>query len=131
MKLKNLVWQSEIVTSIFWVVFFMILFFVNPYKAEAGIFVLFFISLLLAFAGTWGILEFRLVTKVKGFDAVNSKVFNSFRHGFMVSLVVSGLLFMQGIEVLTLWDGVIFVLAIILFEAYFLTRSTVIKENDE
>lgn len=131
MKLKNFFWQSEVLTSICWVIFFMIMFFVNPYKAEASIFILFFLSLLFAFAGTWGILEFRIVTKIKGLDGVNRKIFNSFRHGFMVSLAVSGLLFMQGIEVLTLWDGVVFVLAIILFEAYFLTRSTVINESDD
>jgi len=100
----------------------MILFFVNPYKADAGIFVLFFISLLFALAGTWGVLEFRIITRTRGFDAIQSKIFSSFRHGFMVSLVISGLLFMQGIEVLTFWDGVVFVLAIVLFEAYFLTR---------
>ena len=108
----------------------MIMFFVNPYKADAGIFVLFFLILLFALAGTWGVLEFRLTTRIKGFDAIQSKIFNSFRHGFMISLIISGLLFMQGIEVLTFWDGTIFVLAIALFEAYFLSRKPRDLSND-
>jgi hypothetical protein len=36
---------------------------------------------------------------------------------------------MKGADVLSVWDGVIFVLAIILFEAYFMTRGSVLSEN--
>ncbi|HRY60320.1 MAG TPA: hypothetical protein P5096_02995 [Patescibacteria group bacterium] len=123
MRLNNFLWIFEILTCVFWVVFLSILFFINPYNAKAEIFILFFISLLIALAGTWTITEFRLVTKYRGMDALNRKLSNSFRHGFMTSLVISGLLFMQGLRVLKVWDAVMFVLAIALFEAYFLTRG--------
>ena len=133
MKLKNFFWQSEVLTSLCWIVFFLVLFFVNPQKADSGIFILFFVSLLFAITGTWGLLEFRFVTKIKGFDGINKKIFSSFRHGFMIAIIISGLIFMQGIEVLTAWDSVVFILAIALFEAYFLTRkgSTMIDQKSD
>ena len=131
MRLKNFLWIFEILTCVFWVIFLIILFFVNPYNAKAEVFVLFFISLLIAFAGTWAVTEFRLVTRYRGMDMLNRKLSNSFRHGFMVSLVVSGLLFMQGIGVLRVWDAAMFVLAIALFEAYFLTRGNIISGDSK
>ena len=129
MRLKNFLWLVEILTIIFWVIFLLILFFINPYKSEASIFTLFFISLLFAFAGSWSVVEFRIKTKIYGMDEINKKISSSLRHGAMVSLVLSGLLFMQGIDVLKFWDGIIFVLAIILFEAYFLARGNIVNEG--
>ena len=131
MKLKNFLWIVEILTIIFWAIFFMVLFFVNPYKSASSLFVLFFISIFFAVAGSWGLFEFYLVTKIKGLEEVKNRSFAAFRHGIMVSMVLTGILFMQGAGVLTPWDGVIFMLAIILFEAYFLTRGSVIAENKE
>lgn len=131
MKLKNFLWLLEVLTVVFWVIFLLILFFVNPYKSEANVFILFFVSLLFAFAGTWSIIEFSLKVKFKGMEDVNKKILTSFRHGAMISLVGSGLLFMQGIGVLKFWDGIIFVLAVVLFEAYFLTRTSFVAENKE
>uniref|UniRef100_A0A7C4R4W4 Uncharacterized protein n=1 Tax=candidate division CPR3 bacterium TaxID=2268181 RepID=A0A7C4R4W4_UNCC3 len=131
MKLKNILWIVEILTIVFWAVFFMILLFINPYKADVSVFILFFLMLFFAFAFTWSLVELHLVTRFKGSEEIKSKSFSSFRHGFMVSLVLVGILFMQGAEVLTVWDGVVFVLAIILFEAYFLTRGNIMVENKE
>lgn len=130
MKLKGFLWVSEVLTSLFWVIFFLILIFIDPYKASAAIFTLFFFSLLMALIGTWGLLEFRITTRIKGMEGMNQKIFTAFRHGVMISLIISGLLFMKGIQVLTLWDGIIFILAIILFEAYFLTRGNIIQSQD-
>jgi len=131
LKLKNILWIVEILTIVFWAVFFMILLFINPYKADVSVFILFFLMLFFAFAFTWSLVELHLVTRFKGSEEIKSKSFSSFRHGFMVSLVLVGILFMQGAEVLTVWDGVVFVLAIILFEAYFLTRGNIMVENKE
>jgi hypothetical protein len=121
----------EVLTIVFWAVFFMVLFFVNPYKSASSLFVLFFVSIFFAVAGTWGLFEFYIVTKIKGVEEIKSRSFSAFRHGAMVSLVLTGILFMQGAGVLTPWDGVVFMLAIILFEAYFLTRDSMITDNKE
>jgi hypothetical protein len=129
LKIKGFLLTSQILTILFWAVFFAILVFIDPYKAMTGVFVLFFVSLFIAFAGTWGMLEFYLVTKFRGFEEIKARTFNAFRHGFMFSAVAVGLLFMKGADVLSVWDGVIFVLAIILFEAYFMTRGTILNEN--
>jgi len=129
MKLKRFLWLVEVLSIVFWVVFLLILFFINPYRADANIFILFFVSLLLAIAGTWSVIEFRVKIKVSGPDETNRKIASSFRHGLMVALALSGLLFMRGIDVLSLWEGLVFVLAIILFEAYFMTRGNVLGDK--
>lgn len=129
MKIKGFLLTSEVLTILFWAVFFTILVFINPYKSETVIFILFFTSLALALAGTWGLLEFYLVTKLRGFEEIRNRTFNAFRHGMMFSFVSVGLLFMKGADVLSVWDGVVFVLAIMLFEAYFMTRGNIITEN--
>lgn len=124
MKLKSFLWTAEIIISFCWVVFFLILNVVNPQRASGGIFVLFFLLLFVAMAGTWGLLELRLIMKKQGVDMIKKKIFTSLRHGLMFSFIVTGLLFMQGIDVLSSWDAGIFILAVILFEAYFLTKKT-------
>lgn len=130
MKIKGFLWTSEILTIFFWAIFFTLLIFINPYKADTGIFVLFFVTLFLALAGTWGLLEFHIATKIKGFEEIKNRTFNAFRHGIMFSAVAVGLLFMKGADVLSIWDGVVFVLAIILFEAYFMTRGNISLNQD-
>jgi hypothetical protein len=129
MKIKGFLLTSEVLTILFWAIFFIVIIFIDPYKSVTGIFVVFFLTLFLALAGTWGMLEFYIVTKVRGFEEIRKRTFNSFRHGLMFSAVAVGLLFMKGADVLSVWDGVIFVLAIILFEAYFMTRGSVLSEN--
>ncbi|MDD5732077.1 MAG: hypothetical protein PHU42_04265 [Patescibacteria group bacterium] len=129
MKIKGFLLTSEVLTIIVWAVFFAIIVFIDPYKSATSIFILFFALLFLALAGSWGLLEFYLVTKYKGFEEIRNRTFNAFRHGIMFSAVATGLLFMKGADVLSVWDGVIFMLAIILFEAYFMTRGTILNEN--
>lgn len=131
MKLKNLLWVFEILAIAFWAVFFVILFFTNPNKSDISIFILFFITLFFAFAFSWGLAELYFVTKIRGMEEIKGRSFSAFRHGFMVSMVLSGILFMQGAGVLTLWDGIIFVLAIVLFEAYFLTRNNIVTDTEK
>jgi len=130
MKLKNFFWTSETITSFFWVIFFLILFFTEPTKANTVIFVAFFTTLFLAILGTFGLLEFRLTLKYKSSENVKNKMFTAFRHGFMVAVVLVGLLFMEGVDVLTFWDGGIFVLAILLIEGYFLSKDNNIVNNN-
>ncbi len=129
MKLKNFFWTGEILTAFFWVVFFLILNATEPKKAGMFIFVLFYLVLFAAIMGTVGLLEFRLSLKYKGSEKVKNKIFNSSRHGFMTALVLVGILFMRGIDVLTWWDGSVFVAAILLFEAYFMTRGNIVSET--
>jgi len=129
MRLKNFLWTSEVLTILFWAIFFVVLIFIDPYKSATGIFVVFFLSLFLALTGSWGLFEFYIVTKARGFEETKRRTFSAFRHGLMFSAVAVGLLFMKGADVLSVWDGVIFVLAIILFEAYFLSRGSMVSES--
>jgi len=131
MKIKGFLWTSEVLTILFWAVFFVVLIFINPYKTATSIFIVFFLSLFLALAGTWGLFELYVVTRARGFEEIRRRTFNAFRHGLMFSAVAVGLLFMKGADVLSAWDGVIFVLAIILFEAYFLTRGNIIANTEK
>ncbi len=124
MKLKNFFWTSEIVTSFFWVVFFLVIIFINPNKTNAGTFILFYISLFLAIMGTVSLLELRIILKKRGTEEIKKKTTTSIRHGLMVAFVLVGLLFMEGIDVLTLWDGIILFLAILLIEAYFWSKES-------
>jgi len=123
MKLKNFFWTGEIVTSFSWIVFFLILIFINPYKADKIVFYLFFLTLFFSVLGTVGLLNLRWFLKRQGTEQIKRKIFTSFRHGIMVAVVLTGLLFMQSIDVLSWWDGVVFVLAVVLIEAYFLTKN--------
>ncbi|MBI2448031.1 hypothetical protein HYV44_00520 [Candidatus Microgenomates bacterium] len=125
MKLKSFLWTSEIITSFCWVVFFLILVAANPQKSSFAIFLLFFVVLFTAVIGTYGLLELRWVMKKRGVDMIRAKIKNAFRHGLMFAFASVGLLFMRGIDVLSAWDAIIFILAIILIEGYFLTKKPI------
>lgn len=94
------------------------LFGVNPYKADKFTFALFFVTLFFALVGTFTLIGFLIRIRVSEGQMVFSNVASSFRQAFFISLAAIGLLLLQTARVLTWWDGILLVAAILLLELY-------------
>ena len=123
MKLKKFFWTNEVIVSFLWMLFFVLVNFTNPNKAHPIIFFAFFILFFAALVGTWSLLELRIMVKMQGIERIRHTLLTALRHGVMVGIVVAGILFMRLFDILHLWQGMILVVAIVLLEAYFLTRK--------
>lgn len=131
MNIRTFFWTSEIVVSVIWVLFFLTVVFTNPFKSQVGVFAMFFTTLFCGLSLSWCLLELRMVIKKQGYDLINHKLFNAARHGLMFATICVGLLFMTAVDIFTVFDGLIFMIAVLLIEAYFLARRPVIQISSD
>ncbi|MFA7308564.1 MAG: hypothetical protein WC045_00645 [Patescibacteria group bacterium] len=131
MDIKNFFWNSEIFVSFTWVIFFLTLNFTDPRNASVGVLILFFSSLFISILGTFGLLELRFRLKKHGYDTVKRQILTSLRHGIMFGIILVGLLGMTSLHLFKVFDGIVFVTAVLLLEAYFWSKKTPIKIEEQ
>ena len=106
-----------------WAAFGMAILSVNPYKADFISIASFFISLFFAIAATLTAIIFFFRGRKENDDSLARKLGVSFRHSSLIALAACGLLVLQAFRILTWWDGVLLVIAILLIEMYFRSRA--------
>ena len=84
--------------------------------------IVFFISLFFAIVGTFTIIGFYLRLWFTSNEYYYENITISFRQAILVSVVVVGLLGLQALRILNLFDGILFISSILLLEFYFLAR---------
>jgi hypothetical protein len=96
----------------------------NIDPTDAGILGLasFFSSLFFALAGTFGLIGFYIRVWLSGNEIIYENIGLSFRQGVLISLCIIGILALQGIRMLTWWNGILLVLIIIMLEFYFMAK---------
>ena len=109
-------------TILCWIAFFLVFINIDPYKATNSGFISFFVSLFFALLGSLMIFFFYTRMKFGVRGIVFSNLIIAFRHALLLSIIIIALLGFQALRVLTLWDGVLFALSILLIEAYFRAR---------
>lgn len=106
-----------------WAAFAMVVFSVNPFKADIVSISTFFISLFFAVASTLTIILLYFRSRIKSEETPTALLGISFRYAALVSLAFVGLLVLQALRILTWWDGALVVIAILLIEMFFRARK--------
>ena len=109
-------------TVLCWIAFTLTLLNVDPKSGGVWTILSFFASLFFALAGTIALLGFVLRRWLSKNEAYYENITISFRQGILASISVIGVLLMQALRILNIFDGILFVLSIILLEFYFLAR---------
>ncbi len=100
-----------------------VLIYVNPEETGAGGKAIFYLTLGLFLGGFLNMFLLLLRRKMIGNDVAIENAGLSFRQGFLLSILVIGLLILQSFRMLVWWDGLLAVAAVFLVELYFLSRS--------
>jgi hypothetical protein len=104
-----------------WIVWASVLYLIDPTSAGILGFVFFYLSLFLSLAGTLSVLGLLLRMKFGKKEAVFKTVTTSFRQATMLGLLVIGSLFLKSKNLLTWWNIVFLILALIVLEFFFIT----------
>jgi len=121
MSLKQLLVIISLATSICWLIWLTVLFQVDPNTAEWPNLLIFYASLFVALIGSFFLISFiwrRLFTK---FVLEYRLVGVSFRQSLFISLLVVGVLFLAGHNLLTWWNTPLLVLAVGIVEFLFMS----------
>lgn len=100
---------------------FLVIFFLNPENIFSII--LFLSTLFLGLLAILSVAGFYIRLFISKNELVYIHLKNSFRQGTFFSLILTGMLAMQGFKVLNILDGGLFVALIVIAEFYFLSRG--------
>jgi len=119
MSTRIYLWGIGILGAMCWIGFFIILVSTNPYKADIVTFSSFFVLLFIGIVAVLTLIGFwiRLIIQKENITRLAFKV--SFRQGILLSLSIIGLMLLQAIRILTVYDGLLLVCAILLLEFFF------------
>lgn len=84
---------------------------------------LFLVSLFLGLMALLSVVGFYFRIFLSKNELIYIHLKTSLRQGTFLSLLFTGMLGLQGLKILTLWDGGLFVALIMMFEFYFLSRG--------
>ena len=101
----------------------------NPYTSDLSVFANFYASLLISFAGIFGLTIFLVKVKLNKGKWTSEKFLPSLRQGCILSIALTGLLILKGLNVLDWWVGVPLIIAILLLELFFQTTPPQIKHQ--
>lgn len=110
------------ISAIFcWIIWGFVLYSVDPTTAGILGFVFFYFSLFLALAGTLAVLGLLLRMKFGKEELVFKTVTTSFRQATLLGLLVIGGLILKSQKLLTWWNIIFLVLALIVIEFFFIS----------
>lgn len=128
MTTKSFMWGMRFITILAVVACVLLIIFVSPYRSQDPSqklivnIVLFNITLFFALTGIFTLFLFSLRKKVTGNEIVAAHLGISFRQGMLLALTLIALLLLQSFRILTWWDGLLAMGAIMMVELYFLAK---------
>ena len=121
MTLRQYLVLMTISTIFCWVIWVSVLYLIDPTTAGILGFIFFYLSFFLALAGTLSVLGLLLRMKFGKEEAVFKTVTTSFRQATMLGLLVVGALFLKSKDILTWWNTLFLVMAIVVSELFFVS----------
>ncbi len=110
-------------TLLCWTAWGVVLFTVDPQFATLPSFVFFYLSLFLSLIGTVSMLAcWWLYIVMKQSQPMYRLVARSFRFACFISFAMTVLLILQGVQLLTIWNGTVFVIAMSFLSAFLLVH---------
>src|SRR5688572_16991928 len=95
---------------------------VDPTTAQAGVFLAFYASLLLALTGTFSILGLLMrIGMLRRQLVVSRHVAVSFRQAVLLAALFSAALYLQGKSMLSWWNALLIAIALTVFEFVFIS----------
>ncbi len=122
MTLKKYLNLMSLLTVLCWLVWVLVLLFVNPTQTGLIGFILFYFSLFLAILGSASVVGFIVRVRLKQ-EPVFKQVEISFRQGVWIGILIVVLLLLKGLDLLRWWNGLFLVLFLVFLELFFLTSK--------
>lgn len=122
MTLSSYLIGISISTILCWIAWFLTLNNIDPLATNSLGYLSFFVSLFFALLGSFTIIGFYLRLWFSKNEHYYENIGVSFRQAILLSVCVLGLLILQSLGLLNIFDGILLVLCIILLEGYFLAR---------
>lgn len=122
MTLKKYLIGMMISTVFCWISWGMILYYVDPGTTGVVGLGAFYVSLFFALVGLLTLVGFYMRVWFSKNEILFAHVGPSFRQAILLSLILTGSLFLQSFRLLTWWDGALFIASVALLEFYFLSR---------
>lgn len=124
MSLRKFLVFMTLVTLICWVGWMTVLFYIDPDTTGfVGLF-LFYISLFFALIGTFTLGGFFFRVWFTKTEMIFQHVGIAFRQSVFFSVLLVGALVLQGLAMLTWWNSLFLLLAMIVLEYFFLSRRS-------
>ncbi len=123
MTLSAYIIGIAISTALCWLAWVLTLLNLDPKNTGAWGLVSFFGSLFFALVGSLTIIGFYLRLWFSSNEYYYENITVSFRQALLVTFAFVGLLGLQALKILNIFDGILFVISILLLEFYFLARK--------
>lgn len=119
MSIRRYLILMTFATIVSWSSWAIVLFTIDPTASQPLALFLFFGSFFFALTGTFALLGFGLRAQFVKHRALFEQIGVSFRQGLLLSLLLVGLLLLQGERYLTWWNALFLLLCIVLLEFFF------------
>jgi len=121
MSIKQLIIIVLAATIICWIIWWLVIFQIDPTNSGIFGFILFYLSLFFALLGTLFLITFSFRRAFNKMDMEYKIVGASFRQSFVFALVPVIVLFLQGHGLLTWWNIILLIIALGALEFFFLS----------
>jgi len=122
MTLKKYLLGMMISTIFCWISWGMILYYVDPQTTGFVGVAAFYVSLFFALIGLLTLVGFYMRVWFSKNEILFAHIGPAFRQAILLSLILTGSLFLQSFRLLTWWDAALFIASVALLEFYFLSR---------
>jgi hypothetical protein len=123
MTLRSYLWVVKIVTLFSFIALSLVIYFVDPGKTGWAGKTIFYLVLFFALSGLLNLILTKLRKIWGGEGAVVLNIGLSSRQSVLLSMILVGLLILQGLQVLVWWTGLLLIAGVFLIELYFLSRK--------
>lgn len=123
MTLRSYLWVVKIVTLFSFIALSLVVYFVDPEKTGWAGKTIFYLVLFFALSGLFNLILTGLRKIWGGERVVILNISLSSRQSLLLSVILVGLLFLQGLRILVWWTGLLLVAGVFLVELYFLSRK--------
>ncbi|MFB6226369.1 MAG: hypothetical protein ABEJ02_03375 [Candidatus Paceibacteria bacterium] len=125
MKLKQYITIMAVATLLCWAAWVYVIININPFQSGIVGFISFYSSLFFSMFGTLSLITLGAYYKLTDIRPLFKIVEKSFRDSCILAIVVIVLLYLQGKQLLTVWNLSLFVLILFLLGSFYVsTRET-------
>lgn len=122
MTLRSYLNSMAVATSIAFMGWVLVLFYIDPTSSGYMGLTLFYTTLFLGLMGFFTLISFSLKRWISNNEIIFAYIASSFRQGFWLAIIIIGLMIMQGARILNWWDALLYIGAISLLELYFISE---------
>jgi len=124
MTLSKYLILMSLASVVCWVALGLVIFYMNPTSSGVVALSFFYVSLFLAVVGTFAVIGFALRSKIMGGELIFHQVAIAFRQAFWFGILAVVSLWLQSRGILTWYNLILLILALVVIEFFFLSTKT-------